>query len=196
MSIPAAKRQRTDAASYALSKPFRSPMKMPSTASTNKAPTLVQQDSSDPARPGANDATKPLEPTKYLLQHAATPSRTKTTKKPFLSLISSTVHNADPDIAALVKAQRQLEKQLRELKEELDIAEQARRIEADSEKKSSGGAVDGELTQLVVMWRAASRQAAEELFTGVRDRVNRYAMTKLLIWHSANKRSLAALLLT
>jgi Swi5-dependent recombination DNA repair protein 1 len=195
MSIPAAKRQRTDAASYALSKPFRSPMKTPSTASTNKTPTLVQQDSSDPAQPGAKDTTKPLEPTKFLLQHAATPSRTKTTKKPFLSLIS-TVQNADPDIAALVKAQRQLEKQLRELKEELDIAEQARRIEADSEKKSSGGAIVGELTQLIVKWRAASRQAAEELFTGVRDRVNRYAMTKLLIWHSANKRSLAALLLT
>jgi hypothetical protein len=166
------------------------------TPSTNKAPTFVQQDSSDPARPGANDATKPLEPTKFLLQHAATPSRTKTTKKPFLSLISSTVHNADPDIAALVKAQRQLENQLRELKEELDIAEQARRIEADSEKKNPSGAVDEELTQLTVKWRTASRQAAEELFTGARDRVNRYTVTRLLIWESANKRSIAELLLT
>jgi hypothetical protein len=90
-----------------------------------------------------------------------------------------TAPNADPDIAALIKTQRQLEKQLRELKEELDTAEQARRIEADSEKKDPGGAIDGELTQLILKWREASRQAAEELFTGVRDRVNRYASTRL-----------------
>jgi Swi5-dependent recombination DNA repair protein 1 len=149
MSMPAAKRQRTDAASYALSKPFRSPMKTPSAASTSKTPFLVLQESSDPAQSGDDDTTKTLELTKFLPQPIATPLGTRATKNPFSTPISSTAFNADPDIAALIKTQRQLEKQLRELKEELDTAEQARRIEAESEKTDSG--------QIWVGYRAASR---------------------------------------
>jgi hypothetical protein len=75
----------------------------------------------------------------------------------------------------LIKSQRQLEKQLRDLKEELDTAEQARKIEVDSQKKNPSGEVDGELLELIKKWRGASREAAEELFTSVRDKVNRYA---------------------
>lgn len=189
MSIPAAKRRRTDAASYTLSKPFRSPMKKPPTAPTIKSPVPLLQDSSDPVQARGNDVTNHLEPAKSLLQRAATPLRTKAIKNPFSSPISSTTPNADPDIAALIKTQRQLENQLRELKEELDTAEQARRIEADSEKKNPGGAVDRELIQLILKWRAASRQAAEELFTDVRDRVNRYAGTRLPAWRQIQLRS-------
>lgn len=188
MSIPAAKRQRTDAASYALSKPFRSPMKTPSAPSAIKTPVPVLQDSSDPVQAGENDATKHIKPAKSLLQGAATPFRMKAIKNPYSSHISSTALNADPDIAALIKTVRQLEEKLRELKEELDTAEQARRIEADSEKMNPGGAIDGELSQLILKWRAASRQAAEELFTSVRDRVNRYAGRRLLTWHAINDR--------
>jgi hypothetical protein len=163
-------------------------MKTPSGSATIKTPVPVLQDSSDPAQAGEDDATKHPEAAKSLLQRIATPLRTKATKNQFSSPISSTTPNADPDIAALIKTQRQLEKQLQELKEELDIAEQARRIEAGSEKKNPGGEIDGELTQLILKWRVASRQAAEELFTGVRDRVNRYAGTRLLAWHAANDR--------
>jgi Swi5-dependent recombination DNA repair protein 1 len=185
MSIPAAKRRRTDAASYALSKPFRSPMKTPSAASTSKPLVQVLQDPSDTAQFRDEDAAKILEPTKFLAQPAASPSRTKATKNPFSSPIPSTALNADPDIAALIKTQRQLEKRLRELKEELDTSEQAKRIEADSGGKNPGGAIDGELWQLILKWRTASRQAAEELFTGVRDRVNRYVGTGLPVWRAA-----------
>jgi len=70
-------------------------------------------------------------------------------------------------------AQRELEKQLREVKEELDTAEQARKIEADSQKRDSDGDIDGELVELIEKWKGASRLAAEELFGKVRDRVNR-----------------------
>jgi Swi5-dependent recombination DNA repair protein 1 len=178
MSKPATKRQRTDAASYALLKPFRSPMKTTSAPVTIKTPVPVLQDSSDPAQAGEDDATKQIEPAKSLLQCSATPLRTKATRNPFSSPISSTAPKADPDIAALIKTQRQLEKQLRELKEEVDTVEQARRIEAESEKKDPNGAIDWELKQLILTWRAASRQAAEELFTGARDRINRYAVTR------------------
>jgi len=81
--------------------------------------------------------------------------------------------NADPDFAPLLRAQRELEKQLREIKEELDTAEQARKIEAESAKKDPDGEIDEELVGLIEKWKAASRQAAEELFGKVRDRVNR-----------------------
>ncbi len=177
--MPAAKRQRTDAASYALSKPFRSPMKTHSADSSNKAPVPVLQPSCDVAQAGNDDTKKILEPTKFPSQPAATPSRTKATENPFSSPISSTPINTDADIAALMKTEHHLKKELRELNEELDTGEQARRIEADSEKKTPGGEVDEELVQLIVKWRAASRQAAEELFTGVRDRVNTYVVARL-----------------
>ena len=62
---------------------------------------------------------------------------------------------------------------MREVKEELDTAEQARKIEAESAKKDPDGEIDGELVELIAKWKAASRQAAEELFGKVRDRVNR-----------------------
>lgn len=59
------------------------------------------------------------------------------------------------------------------MKEELEAAEQARKIERDSWERDPKGEVDGELVVLIGKWRGASRQAAEELFGMVRDRVNR-----------------------
>lgn len=196
MSSPAAKRRRVDAASQALSKPFRSPLKVPLAANTvDDLPVQKLLDSFDAVGPKDVETARILDSTKIRVQPTATPSRMKVEKKTFPSPIFSTAVDADPDIIALVKTQRQLEKELRELKENLDTAQQARRIEADSEKKNPGGAVDKELSQLVLKWRAASRQAAEELFTGVRDRVNRYARTGLRNVHAASMgRSIKGLL--
>lgn len=59
------------------------------------------------------------------------------------------------------------------MKEELDAAEQARKIETESRKKDPEGEIDGELVELIEKWKGASRQAAEELFGKVRDRVNK-----------------------
>jgi len=79
-----------------------------------------------------------------------------------------------------LKKQRELEKQLKEVREELDAAEQARKIEKDSKKKGDS-IVDGELIELTGKWKMASRQAAEELFGKVRDRVNRYVVILLTL---------------
>lgn len=98
------------------------------------------------------------------------------TKKTFSSPVAAAALNADPDIAPMLKAQRELEKQLREVKEELDTAEQARKIEVDSHKNDPEGEIDGELVELIDKWKGASRLAAEELFGKVRDRVNRYVI--------------------
>lgn len=81
------------------------------------------------------------------------------------------VLNADPDIEPMLKSQRLLEKQLRDLQREMETAEQARKIE--SEKKTPDGEADGELIDLIARWKGASRSAADEMFGIARDRVNR-----------------------
>jgi hypothetical protein len=179
MSTPAAKRRRIDTASQTLSKPFRSPFKTPF-----KSPLKTSQESNSTTTqihtPLAAKATNSL-----LSNPAKTPSlpapsssfaahnRSPSFKKTFTSPVQAAALNADPDIAPLLRAQRELEKQLREVKEELDTAEQARKIEAESAKKDPDGEIDGELVELIAKWKAASRQAAEELFGKVRDRVTR-----------------------
>jgi len=179
MSTPAAKRRRIDTASQTLQKPFRSPFKTPF-----KSPVKAPQDGD----PTAAQSSVPLAPknTNSLLSNTskapgfpapstsfATPNREARAKKTFSSPVQAAALNADPDIAPLLRAQRELEKQLRDLKEELDTAEQARKIESESAKKDPDGEIDGELAELIGKWKAASRQAAEELFGKVRDRVNR-----------------------
>jgi hypothetical protein len=65
-----------------------------------------------------------------------------------------------------LKEERQLERELRELKSELDTVEQARKIETKGQ--------DEELVGLIEKWKGAARAAAEEVFGKVSDRVNRY----------------------
>ena len=71
----------------------------------------------------------------------------------------------DPELKALWRQQTALSTQLRKLTSELDSVNQALKIESSAK--------DEELTRLITLWRAASRQAAEEIFAGVRDRINR-----------------------
>jgi hypothetical protein len=51
------------------------------------------------------------------------------------------------------------------LRQDLDTVEQALKIEQTGQ--------DTELEALIVKWKTASKEAAEELFAGARDRVNR-----------------------
>ncbi|KAE9368477.1 hypothetical protein N431DRAFT_414913 [Stipitochalara longipes BDJ] len=181
MSTPAAKRRRIDAASQTLQKPFRSPFKTPfkspvkSSAAEDSSSTAAQsavplafKTSNSLLSNLSKPPSLPAPSTSF-----ATPNREARAKKTFSSPVQAAALNADPDIAPLLRAQRELEKQLRELKEELDTAEQARKIEAESVKKDADGEIDDELVELIRKWKAASRQAAEELFGKVRDRVNR-----------------------
>ncbi|KAL5315076.1 hypothetical protein ACEPPN_017727 [Leptodophora sp. 'Broadleaf-Isolate-01'] len=179
MSTPAAKRRRIDVASQTLSKPFRSPFKTPFKSPVKDAQSEETTNSSPSGQTNMPLASKP---TNSLLSNLAkTPSlrapsavtHGPRTKKTFSSPVAAAALNADPDIAPMLKAQRELEKQLREVKEELDTAEQARKIEVDSHKNDPEGEIDGELVELIDKWKGASRLAAEELFGKVRDRVNR-----------------------
>ncbi|KAE8448485.1 hypothetical protein EG329_009366 [Mollisiaceae sp. DMI_Dod_QoI] len=176
MSTPAAKRRRIETASQTLSKPFRSPFKTPL-----KSPVKTSPSESNTATPVplaskssnsllSNPARTPSLPAPSSI--AAT-NRAPLARKTFSSPVATAALNADPDIAPLLRTQRELEKELRELKEEVDTAEQARKIEADSQKKDPDGEIDGELMELIGKWKSASRLAAEELFTKVSERVNR-----------------------
>lgn len=69
-------------------------------------------------------------------------------------------------------AQADLANLLRGTQSRLDLARQARRIEqAAAAKNGPGEPVDAELRALTARWKSTSRQAAEELFGLIRDRV-------------------------
>ncbi|RDW87722.1 hypothetical protein BP5796_03416 [Coleophoma crateriformis] len=197
MSTPAAKRRRIDA-SNTLSKPFRSPFRTPfktpflstttseSIKTQNKVPLEAPSNPSTPSSAVSPRLSNPASSTTPLF-----PRRSK--KRTFLSTPNTNL-NADPDIAPLLKQQKELEKELRELKEELDRAEQARKIECESRKYENvledgpqkDFVIDAELRNLVVKWRNASRSAAEEMFGGARDRVNRMGGPRA--WKDMQKR--------
>jgi hypothetical protein len=172
MSTPAAKRRRIEEATSTLSKPFRSPFKSPL-----KAPS--------PSNPGAQPSISgSLQTSPFVLSEktpnlavspAVTPHRAPGKKKTLSPAVSITAQlSTDPEIAQMLRTQRELEKQLREVKEQLETAEQAWKIEGESRVLNADGEIDGELVVLIEKWKGASRQAAEELFGKVRDRVNRF----------------------
>ncbi|KAI9719383.1 MAG: hypothetical protein M1812_003454 [Candelaria pacifica] len=166
MSTPVTKRRRLNDASHTLSKPFKSPLKTPLLAKGDDAIKhetsqeqplkglegaeshgnrgVIQENASTPSQALEHAASKKIEPNiKYL----------------------PTLSYEDGDLSSMLKTQRGLESELRNLREEVETFEQAVRIESSGE--------DDELEKLIHKWRVASREAADEMFTSVRDRVNR-----------------------
>jgi len=187
MSTPAAKRRRIDAATHTLSKPFRSPFKtLLKAPSTDGSAITAQHDNTESVKTSEITSADRTETPSFSARSTLTPIRAKVPKKIFSSPISTATLNSDPDIAPLLKTQREFEKQLRDLKEELETTEQARKIEFDSKKKNPDGEVDGELVELINKWKSASRQASEEMFGTVRDRVNRMGGPRA--WKEMQKR--------
>lgn len=170
MSTPAAKRRRIEAATNTLSKPFRSPFKSP----LKSQPPFSNNPANAPLAPNASPTVlseqKPNAGVSSLVTPRRLPGASKTVS-PSASIAAQL--NSDPGISQLLRTQRELEKELREVKEQLDTAEQAKKIEAGSREANANGGIDGELIELIAKWKEASRQAAEELFGKVRDRVNR-----------------------
>ena len=84
----------------------------------------------------------------------------------------------DPELLHLQKQERALQSRLAALREELNIAKQALRIESSNK--------DAELESLIKKWRLASQEAAEEVFAGAQERVAR--MGGLAAWKERSKR--------
>jgi len=166
MSAPAnlAKRRRLNDPSSALSKPFKSPLRA--------VPKASDASLSDP---------KPIEDSvrhkpEHKSQLTASPSKDTNTTPPAPLLPKTPVRGApnaslrssptkDPTVLALQKQHSQLLRTLSELRSALDTAQQALKIESSN--------TDDELDVLIAKWRFASREAAEEVFRGAKDRVNR-----------------------
>lgn len=167
MSTPAAKRIRLDS-STTVHKPFKSPYRIPSIKQTSEKQAHVQTDTIK---------TSTLIPYK-----SCTPARSRYSENNqapstsrFIASGSPISHHelsVDPLIAPLLKAQRALEQQIREVKEQLETAEQARKIEQVS-RVNFNEQLDGDLKGLIEKWRHISQQACEELFGGVRQKIDR-----------------------
>jgi Swi5-dependent recombination DNA repair protein 1 len=81
--------------------------------------------------------------------------------------------------AALRQRKKELEGQVKQVRQQLELARQAQRIQASSLKLCPGEDIDNELKDLIQKWRGASRLAAEELFDLIKARVDRYEAFKL-----------------
>ncbi|OBT89711.1 hypothetical protein VE02_01320 [Pseudogymnoascus sp. 03VT05] len=170
MSAQDAKRRRADSTAAALSKPFRSPFR----ATPGKPNRDTQDQPSDLGRTNLDQTVSPLKVSHLPRARNPPPFPYKRQQGASLSARSSDTSDTQLEIAALVKVQRQLKNKLHSLTEELHLCEQAHKIEhGPSEAGSSGGEVDGELLRLTERWKAASRQAAEELFGSAKDKINR-----------------------
>lgn len=192
---PATKRRKT---SSALFKPFKSPFKgvvkpsepSPSIegdatessrlvlASANLEPTpIATRLSQPPSRPSSStnasqaNAISTTDTTKGATNGRTSPPPAPRTLVPANPKSSpKQIHPHGPassstELTSLQRHHTALLSQLSALRSTLDTHTQALKIESSSR--------DAELSRLVEVWRSASRAAAEELYGGVRDRVNR-----------------------
>ena len=147
------KRRRLGNASHTLSQPFKSPFKTP-LKNRIVTETHVTTTTSSPTK--ENGKTKaPLSPP---FSPQSTP--TITPLPPSQVRISPS-----PELLSLQKQHTRLLNQLSASRSHLETSNQALKIESSNR--------DIELEALIFKWRAASRAAAEEVFAGARDKVNK-----------------------
>ncbi|KAF1998656.1 hypothetical protein P154DRAFT_469146 [Amniculicola lignicola CBS 123094] len=166
MSTPLAKRRRLNEASKTLHKPFKSPFRTPL-----KPPPSSEPPSSDP--PDLNilneeppHALPPATPAPKLAIHQTPkPLQAPHTSKPNALPTPIRSFKAKPAAMPTPKSNPSLTREIISLRADIQILLQAQSL-ATSTK-------DENLAVLVDTWRTASRAAAEELFAGTRDRVNR-----------------------
>lgn len=166
----AAKRRRLNESSSTLSKPFRSPMlkKQPvtddHTAQSTPLTTAPCVDRPPSLPPKLSSSPDPLTlPKRTARTQASLSSPTRST--PSRNRPSILTKNQDPEYIALQKQRSTLLLQLSQLHASLDTSQQAVKISSSN--------TDAELENLISKWKTASREAAEELFRGARDRVNK-----------------------
>jgi hypothetical protein len=169
ISYNPAKRRRLVDASSALSKPFKSPLR-PSVRRDEET-TISVEPSKDQPIEHDNETAKvdtkphhrsaPASPICKLSSSTTSPVR----RRPPTTLSSPLRRTKDPQFIALQKQHSALLLRLTTLRSQLDTAQQALKIVSSP--------TDTELESLISKWKAASREAAEEVFRGARDRVNR-----------------------
>lgn len=187
MSTPSAKRRRLEDAQSALRKPFRSPFKTPNrkvelerpsaetTASSTAVPSpLVQSTLPD------SSATQSFSDSSLRTLRSSRISTTLSTPSP-LARRTGVLGPDDPLETAIrveERRQRELHKQIRSVRTELDTLSQALRIAASTK--------DAELEALTRKWRDATRAAAEDVFATTKDRVD--GMGGIGVWKQSERR--------
>jgi len=141
-----AKRRRLDATASALSKPFRSPLRV---TSSNRQSTveIAKTDYAD------NQATTPVKSE----HNKAVPSKLATWNP-------SRELEGEQDITKLQKEYAALSQQLRKLRQDFDVVEQARQLRAAGREEK--------LNKAILKWRDVARDAADEVFESASKRVN------------------------
>jgi hypothetical protein len=177
MSLPvmrAAKRRKLDESSSTLSKPFKSPMRVgvdsPNPRINCKEQTVPDQRAKVTLRKANPYATVTQVDDNSLHQPAAEPPLPSSGSSPICKLaphLSSSPGGPakDAEYLSLQKQRSALVLQLSKLRQALDTAQQALKIQSSN--------TDEELELAIGKWQRISREAAEELFVGAKDRVNR-----------------------
>ncbi|KAK2768334.1 hypothetical protein FQN54_000188 [Arachnomyces sp. PD_36] len=189
-NIHSVKRRRLDAAASTLSKPFKSPLRariektddaeaqQPTagyiTKETSKPDITddkenIQTQPQTPPKPATTRPTPYSSAVSKPFTHQSptlTPSKASTPvfKQTRTSPLSSS-SSSDPHLSSLISQHSSLLTRLSSLRTELDTTRQALKIEESGR--------DAELEELITKWKAAGRMAAEELYSGARERVNR-----------------------
>jgi hypothetical protein len=182
-----AKRRKLDESSSTLLKPFKSPMRVGLTSQNHQ---INHQEQTVPdqrakvtlhkANPYANvtevkdnslhqsTAEPPLLPSSLSPNYIPPPHSSSSPRGP----------TKDPEYLSLQKQHSALILQLSKLRRALDTAQQALKIQSSN--------TDVELELVIGKWQRISREAAEELFAGAKDRVNR--MGGVGAWRERNQK--------
>jgi len=169
------KRRRLDAAAT-LSKPFKSPLRRPISTESN-LPTST----SGPATQNATQPASPVETNQIQEKAATTPKFSPVVRRQnpgSIDLTSPTRSSADAELLDLQKQQLSLQSRIAALRTDRDTIHQALRIESSNK--------DTELEALIVKWRRAGQDAAEEVFSNAQERVTR--MGGMAAWKERSKR--------
>lgn len=170
---PQSKRRRLDAAAT-LSKPFKSPLRKPIPSAPQPAPPSTKKNDPTTSPESSSPQLTGSLPRAYNKQVTVntSPLTTPTRSSPL----------SDPEVLQLQKKQRALMSRLAALRSDLDTARQAQRIESSTK--------DAELEVLIRKWRLIAQDAADEVFTGAKERVSR--MGGMNTWRERVKRETAS----
>lgn len=187
MDKPSSKRRRTDAAT-ALSKPFKSPLRRSAPTNTGDTPSKpvasrTPEDTHIPVTPDipveSKSTSNPPESTTTTTTTPVPPRRKRILQ--LCSPLSQSFQTSDPEILKLQKEHREIKSKVDALTTELEIATQALNLEKNPKYI--------EIPTLITKWRLASQDAADEVFVGAKERVNR--MGGMAAWKEQSKRDAA-----
>lgn len=166
------KRRRLNDGRSGLSKPFKSPLKTDIQSGEDSragsvATSKDQHRENDPAAMTNRNSSNTLPPTAPIRRSPPNYS-------------SPSQANRDPQFLALQKQHSALLLQLTQLRQSIDTSQQALKIASSSSHT--------ELETLIIKWKLASREAAEEIFRSAKDRVN--SMGGVGAWQLRSKKKL------